>query len=302
MKHYFILNPVAGSGKTTQLFLDKFLILKQNHPEEVELFQTSNPEDATLFAREIIEKANGEEIAIYACGGDGTMSEVATGLIGHPNVSFSVVPVGSCNDFLKSFPDYDFFDLEALINGEDKLIDVVKVDNRYSLNVMNIGFDAKTNYDQILLRQKYKSVKRAYVNAIVKNLSKPLGDQLTIYVDGVKYFEGKALLIAMANAQYYGGGFHCAPKAIVDDGLIDLFLVHKVSVFRFLTLVGRFKKGRLFGDTSRPLVYSSIRGKKIEITSPIKLVGCIDGETVIQGHFSIECLPKYLRFRFPKNK
>ena len=68
----------------------------------------------------------------------------------------TIVPVGSCNDFLKSYPECDFSIIENLIDGEEKTIDVLKVNDRYSLNVANIGYDAKVNYDCVRFRYKYK--------------------------------------------------------------------------------------------------------------------------------------------------
>ena len=229
MKCYFILNPTAGSGEKGKQFLEAYEKLKALNKYDIDIYETIGVGDSTRFVAEICTKYANEDICIFACGGDGTMNEVVTGVANYPNAILGIVPTGSCNDFLKTFPGYDFMDLEKQINGNVISCDLLKVDEFYSLNVTNIGFDARVNYDQIKLRPKFHNVKKAYNSAIIRNILKPLGDKVLITVDDEVVFNGKSLLMAFGNANYYGGGYNCTPKALVNDGLIDGIVIKKVS-------------------------------------------------------------------------
>ena len=141
MKYYFILNPAAGSGEKGKQFLALYEKLKALNKYDVNIYETVGVGDSTRFVAETCTKYKDEDIYIFACGGDGTMNEVVTGVANYPNAILGIIPTGSCNDFLKAFPGYDFMDLEKQINGEIIPCDLLKVDEFYSLNVTNIGFD-----------------------------------------------------------------------------------------------------------------------------------------------------------------
>ena len=300
MKYYFILNPTAGSGVKGKEFLERFEQLKNNSDFDLNIYETVGVGDSTRFVAEICTKYPNEDICIFACGGDGTMNEVVTGVANYPNAILGIVPTGSCNDFLKSFKDYDFMDLEKQVNGTIINCDLLKVDEFYSLNVTNIGFDAKVNYDQIRLRPKYHNVKKAYNRAIINNILKPLGDKVKITVDDEVIFDGKSLLMAFGNGNFYGGGYNCTPCADVSDGLIDYQIIKKVSVITFAALIGKFKKGLIFGNPKYNRIAKFGKGKKIVVESPKTLTICIDGETIHKNKVTIEILKHKIRFILPK--
>lgn len=300
MKYYFILNPTAGSGIKGKEFLTRYEELKSKNEYDLNIYETVGVGDSTRFVAEICTKYPDEDICIFACGGDGTMNEVVTGVANYSNAILGIVPTGSCNDFLKSFNEYDFMDLEKQVNGTIINCDLLKVDEFYSLNVTNIGFDAKVNYDQIRLRPKYHNVKKAYNKAIINNILKPLGDKVKVTIDGEVVFDGKALLMAFGNGNFYGGGYNCTPCADVSDGLIDYQIVKKVSVLTFATLIGKFKRGLIFGNPKYKRIAKSGKAKKIVVESPKTLTICIDGETIHRNKVTIEILKHKIRFILPK--
>lgn len=211
MKHFFIINPIAGNGKGLEIVKQQVELLDQALQKDHEFYYyvTSKPNEAIALTKQICQSYvdTKETIRIFACGGDGTCFEVVNGLQGSAHVQMGIIPVGSCNDFLKSFPDFSFLDLASQINGEAILVDLIRVNGEYALNVANFGFDARANYDQIRYRSRFKTVKRAYNYALIKNIFSPkLGDELTVTVDQQILFQGKALLMTVANAKYYGGG------------------------------------------------------------------------------------------------
>lgn len=99
MKHVFIINPTAGKSDSRQKIYDMAEKLRQEHGLEVQCLLTKKQGHATEIARRLCQ--SGEELRFYACGGDGTVNEVANGIIGYDNAAMTVIPVGTGNDFLK---------------------------------------------------------------------------------------------------------------------------------------------------------------------------------------------------------
>lgn len=300
MKYYFIFNQVAGKEAKRSAFLEKLKDFINNHHDDIELYITQNVGDATIKAKTIAENHQGEDVCIFACGGDGTMNEVVNGIAEYDNVILGIIPTGSCNDFLKIYPEYDFMDLEKQLQGEAIPMDLIKVNHFYCLNVTNIGFDACVNYDQICYRPRFKTVKKAYNYAIFRNLIKPLGYQVHVEVDDQNFFDGKALLMAFGNGGFYGGGYHCAPKASPNDGIIDVTLIKKISILRFLTLINKYKTGEVYDNPKYKKLALWAKAKKIKITSDKELTISIDGETIHRKEVLIENVMHKIRFMLPK--
>lgn len=303
MKNFFIVNPAAGSGKGVEIVKAKIASLSDSIKaiNECKIIETTKPNEAINLAKNLANENKNETINIFACGGDGTCFEVLNGIIEDRNVNFGIIPVGSCNDFLKTFPEYDFFDLEKQLSGHFVPTDVIKVDGEYILNVANFGFDARANYDQVRLRPKFKTVKGAYNWALFRNIISPkLGDKVEILVDGKCVFKGKMLLSAFANAKYYGGGYKCAPLASTSDGLIDIIIVKKISIFTFAKLVKAYKNGKHLSNPKFEKYVKYYQGKNVEITAENDLVSCLDGETRIHKYFNIEILEKQINLILPR--
>ena len=307
MKHIFIVNPFAGRKDTSKLFEELLPNIFEKKNEEYEIYITTGPNDATFeIKRRCIEnesKENPEDITFYICGGDGTCFEAVNGIVGYPHARMSIIPIGSCNDFLKTFPEYDFMDIDAVVNGDERKIDVFKVNDRYALNVANIGFDAKVNYDCVRFRHKYKTVKQSYNHAIIRNVLRPLGEKVKIYDENNNIiFDKKSLLMAFGNGGYYGGGYNCAPYAVCDDGLMEMIVVKKVGLFTFMRLIKHYKLGKhLEMDRFKKLITYK-RYKKVRVESDDLLCLCLDGETFHSKRIDLEIIPKALRFLFPKKR
>ena len=91
--------------------------------------------------------------------------------------------------------------------------------------------------------------------------------QKTVNDDEV-IFDGKSLLMAFGNGNFYGGGYNCTPCADVSDGLIDYQIIKKVSVITFAALIGKFKKGLIYGNSKYNRIAKFGKGKKIVVESP----------------------------------
>ena len=123
MRYVFIINPTAGKGNGTSMIPE---IEKTLEGKNYKIYVTERSAEGTEIARK--EAESGEEIRMFACGGEGTGFEVINGIVGFGNVAFGVVPCGSANDFLKSFGNKErFFDIAAQVAGEEKEIDLITV-------------------------------------------------------------------------------------------------------------------------------------------------------------------------------
>ena len=154
MKHVFVINPSAGSGAHIEKLKEKISKLGC----DCEIYETKAHLDATAFVKEYCKNYT-EEVRFYACGGDGTVKEVADGVVGVPHASMSVCPIGSGNDFVKYFGGAEAFsDLEALVNAKSKKIDTICVsadgaEDTYSINVCNFGFEAYHRRSKLIYRR-----------------------------------------------------------------------------------------------------------------------------------------------------
>ena len=146
MKHLFIINPAAGSRDRTEAYKKKIREAFQGSEEEYRVEVSKAPGDCCRLAREAAE--SGEEYRIYACGGDGTLNEVAAGAAGFSNAAVTVFAGGSGNDFVKLFSDRDAFrDLDRLLDCQEVTFDLMKVNGDICLNIASVGLDARIGTD-----------------------------------------------------------------------------------------------------------------------------------------------------------
>ena len=142
MKHrLFILSAKAGSGgQNFQGFRSRVLQAYEGKKDEyqLEIVLTENKSHAKVAAQGFAEKYGSNGI-VYACGGDGTNSEVASALC-MTETPMSLIPMGTANDFAKNF-DYGQFKIEDTFEPTIEPIDIIKVNDTYCINIMSLGFD-----------------------------------------------------------------------------------------------------------------------------------------------------------------
>lgn len=299
MKYYFIINPVSGpSNQVTKLSEEiKNVFAKYPH-HEYEIYETKSRGDGERFVREKSSHLE-EETAFLACGGDGTSYEVLNGIVDFEKSILGVISIGSCNDFLKYYAGVNFRKVENFIDVKPQLIDIINCNDRYVLNEVNIGFDAMVNDDCNRIKAKTKKVKSAYNRAILKNIILKKVPYTNVEADGEKFYEGKMLLMTFANGQYYGGGYKAAPKAIVDDGLIEALIVKNISRIRFATLIKDYKRGTHLDQPKFQKYICYQQTKKIKIEFLKQVCICLDGEITYSSNVDIKIEPSKLKFIVP---
>ena len=299
MKHIFIINPTAGKTDSRQKIYDMAESLRQKHGLDVQCILTKKQGHATELAKKLCE--TGEALRFSACGGDGTVNEVANGIIGYDNAAMTVIPVGTGNDFLKNFGDdmEKFRDAENLWDGPQFPMDAIDVNGRVALTIACSGIDARVARDV----HKYSESplldgKGSYIYSLAVNfLFKGIGTHWTITLDDVTT-EGDWSLVSVCNGRYYGGGFMPVAEARMDDGVLNTLVVREVNRRTFLKFVGPYSRGEYakfpeYAHCSCPKVVH-IHSEKPDI------VTCLDGESVVNSDVTIKLHDKKLNFFGPE--
>lgn len=304
MKHCFIINPASGKANTKVELEAKIREACVAAGAEHTVIYTESIGDARLRILDFYEanKDSSEEIRFYACGGDGTLCETVGGVMALPdteNVSLGVIPVGTGNDFVRNFSSKErFHDISAQLNGKTVKIDLIKCNDMYAVNMINIGFDChvvvKTNQ---VKRKRFMPSKLAYICGLVMTLIKKPGVKMTLTVDG-KEERLELLLSTYANGCFCGGGFHSNPTAKLCDGQIDTLLVNDVTRIKFLSLVGEYKKGTHLSGKYNDIL-RSVKNREYDIRFDEPTPVSIDGELVTVDSIHMECLPAALSFIVP---
>lgn len=311
MKHIFIINPVAGTGKARGFYMPRILDELKKQRLDYKLHITTKPGDAKRFVRRLISFRREEKqtLRFYACGGDGTLNEVLNGIGFSKNVQLACIPAGTGNDFVRNFGDAkSFCSIPAQLNGRVQAVDVMEVladDKRRMLgiNLVNMGLDceATKNMEAVKNNPLLKG-SAGYLYGAAKAFVQLIAFPYTIYADEKKEFEGEATLLAIGNGTTYGGGFRATPEARVDDGRMDMCLVRRINRRQFAKLIVPYRKGEHLqaAGAERIIHYRQVRSVRIEGKNGIE--ASIDGELLKADTLEINILHKKIQFVVPKGK
>ncbi|HHU83733.1 MAG TPA: hypothetical protein GXZ23_01000 [Clostridiales bacterium] len=304
MKHIFVINPIAGKKDATEDVKKKALFALDK--DDCEFYVTKSSGDAVTFVKEYIENHPDEQLRFYACGGDGTLHEVAQACVNKENVEVTCVPCGSGNDFVKYYGGKECFeDFDSLVNGTPHKIDVLKVTDsenvHYCINIDNFGFDAFVCDTMNHLKgHPIFGGSAGYLVGVVKGLGKAMKTDVQVIADGeVMTKDNEIMLATVSNCHYVGGMFFVAPNAKNDDGLIDVTVIDPLSRAKFMKLVMPYTKGEIFTNPIFNGIYRYKQAKKVEISAPEGFINCIDGEIINHNKFTIEVVPGALNFVIP---
>jgi len=296
MTHLFIINPAAGSRNRTQEYRQKITGLCKERGLKYKIQISQAPGDCRRLARAAAE--TGGEYRIYACGGDGTLNEVADGAAGFPNVAVTVFSGGSGNDFVKLFDDPKaFFCLERLLDPEETTFDLIRCNDRTALNICSVGLDARIGTDV----SRYKRIPllhgfRAYAASTVVNVVKGIAEHYVVEVNGER-IDGEFTFICVCNGRYYGGGFNPVPEADPTDGELEVLLVKKVSRLQVPGIIGKYKDGRY---RELPELVRHIRTKAITVRCDGETPVNVDGEALFARTVEMSVADEKVRFFYPR--
>jgi len=292
MKHFFIVNPAAGKGKTVKN-IPEIRNFCESRGYSYEIAVTEYPGHATEIAK---EQSSSQTMRIYSVGGDGTLNEVLNGMAGSGS-SLAVLPCGSGNDFIRSIVGEKIPGdiIPRTIDGTERLIDYAKVNDKYFINIMSFGFDAQVAYQTNYFKKlPLISGKIAYILGILSTIIKCRNEQMELKTDN-EVLSGRCLLIAAGIGKYYGGGVHALPDAVIDDGIFDICYVEAQSRLRILRLFPKYIKGLHRTISGVHL----LRSNKVEIILDKPVPFNRDGEIILADKAVLEMFHKALPFVFP---
>lgn len=299
MRHIFLINPRAGKQDQTTRLLSMAEQLRRRHGAECLCMLTDHPGGATEQARKLAE--TGEDLRFYACGGDGTIFEVANGLAGFPNAAMTCIPIGTGNDFLKNFgPDMEkFSDAENLWDGDAFPLDLIDCNGRLCTTIACNGIDARVA-DSVhqFSRTLLLSGRGSYLCSVAVNvLFRAIGQHWTVSLDGEE-IEDDFALVSVCNGRYYGGGSTPVPEARMDDGVLHTVLIKTVGRATFARLFPAYSAGNY--RTLPPELVRVVTAREIRIRSGEDIVSCLDGECFRAKEVVLRLADKRLNFFGPK--
>ena len=299
MKHIFIINPHAGKRDQTSRIYEMADHLREAHGLTCACMLTDRPGGAADMARKLAE--TGEELRLYACGGDGTISEVANGIAGFSNAAMTAIPTGTGNDFLKNFgPDMEKFqDAENLWAGEVFPLDLIACNGRLCLTIACNGIDARIadsvhqygNSPLLHGRNSYLA------SVAVTFLFKPIGRHWKVWLDD-EALEDDFALVSMCNGRYYGGGSMPVPEARMNDGVLHTVLIKNIPKATFARLFAPYSAGE-YRKLPQELIRVST-ARQVRIQAEEDIVTCLDGECFRSREVVMGLADKRLRFFGPK--
>jgi diacylglycerol kinase (ATP) len=270
-----IVNPTAGSGRAAKLV--PWIAERLSPRPDVELHVTRRRGEAEeLAARAAADGCD----RLVAVGGDGTIQEVVNGILGAGGRStLGIVPVGAGNDLARSLalPTDPVEAWTVALGRVTREIDAALATNgegrrRWFASAGGIGFDAQVAA-AMSTRRGWQSGRAGYLLTTLTELRRFDNRRLRIVLDGEE-IERRALLVAIANGPYYGGGMRIAPDAAPDDGWLDLCIVGDVSRMTAIRELPNLYRGTHVGN---PAV-SVHRARRVEISGEGTTHAHLDGE------------------------
>ena len=296
MYYIFVINGREDYAERVKADLDRQLAGVEI---EHEFYFTEGIGDGTRFVRIYCDLHRNKEVCFIACGGSGTANEVASGIVGFEGKSMAFLAYGATNDITKHYSDRDFTSLQKVMDGEQTKIDIIKANDSYSINVINIGFDASVAYLATKYLEEGLNGVKAFKRGLIGSLLSHRINGIRVTADGVKLNRRFLLLCSIGNASWCGGQYHCSPRAKTDDGLMEICLLKPMLFLAFLIMLPKYTKGTHLEDkfSLRHLKYC--QAKHVELDSKDLIYISTDGEIVASSHFDIDVLPEAINIVLP---
>lgn len=275
-----IVNPAAGRGAAARAWRAALPVL-QRSGLPVRYEETSAPGHAIELARRAAEDG---ARTVLAVGGDGTVHEVANGILlsgmaGGQTAAMAVIPAGSGNDFVKQLgiPSDPAAAARLVSTGTRRRVDVGRVGDGFFVNGVGIGFDAMVAREARRIR--WLRGTPLYALALLRILRAFRPPHLRVEIDGTEVRDGRMTLVTVANGPCCGGGFWLCPTATLDDGRFDVLLAERTSRRGILGMLAAAMKGSHLGRPGIELRHAS----RVRVTGPEDLAIHADGEILSPG-------------------
>jgi diacylglycerol kinase (ATP) len=292
-KWVFIINPIAGNGFALSL-VDKLKEMIGKNGLEAELVYTEKKGHASELSKKYAEKGF---TYIIGVGGDGTFNEIATPLICKNNIIAGLIPGGTGNDFIQitGFPGrFEEKDWEMFFKLNIMPLDVGQCNGKIFLNGMGLGFDAQVAAENYTAPGEVKrGGKNKYIWHILKTLLFFKEKKMTV-LSGGKRTETECFINTVSIGRRFAGGFFLTPKAIANDGLLDVCAIKRLSLPQRLRILLMVPKGTHITDKK----VNYYQTEKLSIEFDEKVPFHVDGELNFSEKFEISLLPCALKIIF----
>ena len=311
-KWLVVVNPKASVGKSGKDWPQIRQILI-NDGIAFDDVLTEYPRHAIEIVRNaIVEKGYRKFISV---GGDGTNNEVINGIftqdvVPTTEITMAAMPIGTGNDWRRTFDIPLEYDKVAKIikAGHTYAHDVGKLTYyddgntgiRYFLNAAGTGLDEMVCHSTNRMKQQGKGGTIRYLISLVKCMLTYKVTRIQLTIDDELVFDDYILNLSIGNGRFNGGGMMTMPKAIPNDGLFDVTVIKKVSIFKFAANVKNVYDGSFIKKIDE---VKTFRGKRIHIVSipPHSLKVETEGENLNNSPFDFEVLPKAINMVIPKD-
>ncbi|MBP3943498.1 diacylglycerol kinase family lipid kinase [Sphingobacteriaceae bacterium WQ 2009] len=263
----FVINPISG-GRRKNAFKKQVLAALDLEKFDPTFQQTTHANHARELALDAIQE---KYDAVIAVGGDGTINEIGSALVGS-NVPLGIVPEGSGNGLALylGIPMNEAAAIRRINKFETVDVDCGEINKHKFFNIAGLGFDASVSesFANDTIRGPL-----GYLKSIINVLSKYKPKVYKLVIDGQEY-ERQAFMISVANSPQYGNNAYIAPHASINDGILDVCIVHKFPLYILPMMVFH-----LFNRSTDQSDYVEIiPGKHIQIQTDDSNIVHIDGE------------------------
>ena len=237
-------------------------------------------------------KVTAENISdIVICGGDGTVSQVISAITGM-KVNIGIIPMGSGNglafaaripkDFKKAF--------RIILAGKGEYTDAFLINGKFSCMLCGLGFDAQVAHE---FAGQTKRGLSAYIKQTLKHFFNAQSYPFQIKANGTT-IDTEAFLISIANSNQFGNNFTIAPKASLNDGLLDIVIVNKTGKFNLIfKILNQVRKGKIVNADAPQKTVHYFQTERMTISNRAKAPLHIDGEAAeTSEYFEIAVLSK----------
>jgi diacylglycerol kinase (ATP) len=294
-KFLLLYNPISGKGDTPKI-LDAYKTIQKKYAQYSFFLHETDKECLYKDVKEIIKQQHVTDVII--AGGDGTVNQVVHALHDLP-IQFGIVPRGSGNGLAltagipKGYVAALIFIME---NNTAKPTDAFLINNHFACMLIGLGFDAQVAAE--FAESPIRGL-ATYTKLTIKNYIKAKSYLFNIESKGVR-IEVQSFLTCVSNSNQFGNKFTIAPKAKLDDGLLDVVIIGKMNKLNFLFKTMRQVTGfnKLMHieeiDTTKSVIY--FQAKELTIDNPNSAPLHVDGETVKTAKsVNIKILPHFFK-------
>jgi diacylglycerol kinase (ATP) len=268
------INPISGTRSKADI---KKLVADTlvKHGYTFQFLPTEQSGDYSFLKNKI---ENEKTTDVIICGGDGTISHI-TAHLQNIDVHVGIVPMGSGNGlaFTAGIPKDPQKALNVIVHGTAKYIDAFWINERFACHNFGVGFDGKVAHE---FSVSPKRGPMTYVKLAIKNYFKEKAYKFSVEADGIK-LEVSAFFIGVLNGNQFGNSLTIAPKAILNDGLLDVVIFKKSNKLNvFLKMIHQFRRGKVTTVENDKKLVHYFQTKKLQITNTENALIHIDGEPV----------------------